>query len=207
MLSPTELREQLTSGLDNLSGVEAHEVFSERLDDFLKDNDIKESEIILGESEHTSTLSEAAFNGLDFRGMEGTGLSLADTRRLMHDEDYRLEMAEDYLTGKEESRIQAEHSEIISNPQLPFGPQIVLPMSPEGIEAHEEAVKTKEFMHYELRDALNSGTKGLPATLDDFEQSLTRDQWEPMLGDQAAFHQNGGAKDLKFIHPDGRELV
>ena len=28
-----------------------------------------------------------------------------------------------------------------------------------------------------------------------------------MKGDQAAFHQNGGAEDLKFIHPDGRELV
>jgi len=30
MLNATELREQLTSGLDNLSGAEAHEAFSER---------------------------------------------------------------------------------------------------------------------------------------------------------------------------------
>jgi len=207
MLSVTDLQDRLTSGLENLSGAEANEAFSDRLGEFLRENNIDEAEIISGESEYASTLSEAAFNGVDFRGLEGTGLPLADARRLIFDEDYRLEMADKFLTGKEENRIEAEHSEIIPNPQLPFGPPIVLPMSPEGVEAHEEAVKTKEFMHYELRDALNSGKHGLPATLKDFEESENYYKWEEMKGDQAAFHQNGGTKDLKFVHPDGRELV
>jgi len=83
MLSPTELRQQLTSGLDSLSATEAHEEFSERLDNFLEQNNIDESEIISGESEYAPILSEAAFNDLDFRGMEGTGLSLTDARHIL----------------------------------------------------------------------------------------------------------------------------
>ena len=108
MVSSTELREQLTSGLDDLSIAEAHEEFSERLDNFLEQNNIEESEIISGESEYAPILSEAAFNDLDFRGMEGTGLSLADARRMMTDDTYKLEMAEDYLTGNAEERIEKE---------------------------------------------------------------------------------------------------
>ena len=40
MLSATELREQLTSGLDQMSDKDAHEAFSERLDSFLEENGI-----------------------------------------------------------------------------------------------------------------------------------------------------------------------
>jgi len=208
MLSSTELRDQLTSGLNKMSDSDAHQEFSERLDDFLEQNNIDESEIISGESEYAPILSEAAFNGLDFRGMEGTGLSLADARRIMQDGDYRLEMAEDYLTGNAEERIEKEYTEYSYNPLSRLGIVTAEPMSAEGIEAIEEAVKIKEFMHYEMRDALNSGPNGAPETLEDFEGSRNRRHWEPMLGDQAAFHQNGGAEDLKFIHKeDGRELV
>jgi len=206
LLSATELREQLTSGLDQLPDAETHEEFSERLDNFLEQNDIEESEIISGESKYAPILSEATFNGLDFRGMEGTGLSLADAHHMMNDPAHRMEMAEKFLTGNEENRIENEYSELDFNPYDPYAPTF-RPMSAEGIEALEEAVKTKEFMHYELRDALNAGPEGAPETLDDFEQSRNRDEWTPMLGDQAAFHQNGEAEDLKFIHPDGREVV
>jgi len=206
LLSPTELQEQLMSGLNELSGAEAHEAFSERLDDFLEQNNIEESEIISGTSAYAPILSEAAFNGLEFSGLEGTGLSLADAHHMMNDEDYRLEMAEKYLTGDEENRIENEYSERDFDPYHPYAPTSG-PMAPEGVEAHDQAVKTKEFMHYELRDALNSGTEGSPATFEDFKESEDYYKWQQMLGDQAAFHQNGGAEDLKFIHEDGRELV
>lgn len=207
MLSSTELREQLTSGLDDLSVAEAHEEFSERLDNFLEQNNIDESAIISGESEYAPILSEAAFNDLDFRGMEGTGLSLADARRMMTDDTYRLEMAEDYLTGDAEERIEKEYTEYTYNPNSRLGLPRAEPLSNEGVEAVNEAVRTKEFMHYEMRDALNAGPDGAPETLDDFKQSADFYKWQEMKGDQAAFHQNGGAEDLKFIHPDGRELV
>ena len=223
LLSSTELHEQLTSGLKNLSATEAHEEFSERLDSFLDQNNIDESEIISGESEYASILSEAAFNGLDFRGMEGTGLSLSDARRIIQDGDYRLEMAEDYLTGNAEDRIEREYGDPVYEPySLPGTADMLMGgtlayeakiptsyelTSSEGLKALEEAVKIKEFMHYEMRDALNSGPDGAPEKLEDFEKSRTRDEWTPMLGDQAALHQNGGADDLKFIHEDGRELV
>ena len=207
MVSSTELREQLTSGLDDLSIAEAHEEFSERLDNFLEQNNIEESEIISGESEYAPILSEAAFNDLDFRGMEGTGLSLADARRMMTDDTYKLEMAEDYLTGNAEERIEKEYTEYSYNPNSRLGLPRAKPLSNEGVEAINEAVRTKEFMHYEMRDALNAGPDGAPETLDDFKQSADFYKWQEMKGDQAAFHQNGGAKDLKFIHPDGRELV
>jgi len=207
MVSSTELREQLTSGLDDLSIAEAHEEFSERLDNFLEQNNIEESEIISGESEYAPILSEAAFNDLDFRGMEGTGLSLADARRMMTDDTYKLEMAEDYLTGNAEERIEKEYTEYSYNPNSRLGLPRAKPLSNEGVEAINEAVRTKEFMHYEMRDALNAGPDGAPETLDDFKQSADFYKWQEMKGDQAAFHQNGGAEDLKFIHPDGRELV
>ena len=207
LLSPDELRDQLTLGLNKMSIAEAHEEFSERLDNFLDQNNIEESEIISGESEYASILSEAAFNGLDFRGMEGTGLSLADARRIMQDDDYRLEMAEDYLTGNAEERIEKEYTEYTYSPYSRLGLPTAEPMSAEGLEAIEEAVKIKEFMHDEKRDALNSGPEGAPETMHDFEQRLDLDEWMAMEGYQAAFHQNGGAEDLKFIHPDGRELV
>jgi len=206
LLSSAALREQLTSGLDDLSGAEAHEVFSERLDNFLEAKGIKEAEIISGESDYAPILGEAAFNGLDFKGLEGTGLSLADTRRLVTDEDYRLDMAEKYLTGNEETRIENEYSELDFNPYNPYAPTSVS-MSPGGIEKYEQAFRTKEFMHYELRDALNAGSEGQPATFEDFNAIEDRNEWKLSPTDQAAFHQNGGTADLKFVHPDGRELV
>jgi len=212
MLS-AEVHEKITSGLDKMSGAEAQEAFSEKLENFLEEKGISESDIISGQSEYASAISEEAFNGLEFSGIEGTGLSLADVRHMMTDEDYRLEMAGKHLTGSEVARIEQEYTFSYRDPvdlpdsRNPHG-STVEALLPEGREPHAEAVRTKEFMHYELRDALNSGAEGSPATFDDFEQAYARDEWKEMKGDQAAFHQNDdGVEDLKFIHPDGRELV
>ena len=204
LLSPDELRDQLTLGLDDLPTAEALQEFSERLDNFLEQNGIEESEIISGESEYAPILSKAAFNNLDFRGMEGTGLSLADARRIIKDHDYRLEMAEEYLTGNAEERIEKEYTEYSFNPHSRLGLLTAKPMSAEGKEAIEEAVKIKEFMHYEMRDALNFGPGGAPETLHDFELSRFYEDWTEMPEDQSALHQNGGKVDRKFIYEGDR---
>ena len=207
MADPTELRRQLTSGLDSLPPEQAHQVFSERLDTFLEANGIEEADIISGRSDLTPVLGEAAFNGLDFRGMEGTGLSLADTYRMLNDPDYRLEMAEKHLTGDEIERIEDEYSERQFDWRSPIDSLQPTLQDPEGIELRDQAVRTREFMHYELRDALNAGEGGYPDSYQDFQQDLEYREWAQMPPSQAAFHQNGGAQDLKYIHPDGRELV
>lgn len=201
-----EVEEKVTSGLDGLTVPEAQEEFSKRLENFLEEKGLEESDIISGQSEYAPILAQEAFNGLDFSGLEGTGLSLSDTRRMLNDKEYRLEMAEKHLTGNEENRIVDEYSEsyFTGSPFSPLGNRLVDPV---GIDLRDEAINIREFMHYELRDALNSGERGAPSTLEAFEQNPNRFEWTAMVGDQAAFHQNGGETDLKFIHDDGRELV